>query len=110
MSGAEELYYKNYSDRIKSHYSSRLEMSLTAFDGHDMIEFAEDYLKSIVHNHMNMDPIIVKSLFNRNVYFLFRKDGTEIKIEIINKLMRPSQKLKAVETNYLRKILIADKE
>ena len=49
---------------------------------------------------------IVKSEIDFNVYFVFREDGEEIRVEIVNGLLRPSKKLTAPESNYIVKYFV----
>ena len=53
-----------------------------------------------------MDFWVQPSLKDNNVYFVFRYNGDEIRVEIVKGLLRPSKKLTADESNYLIENLV----
>lgn len=46
---------------------------------------------------------VQNSIIDSNVYFIFRDDGEEIRVEIKNGLLSPSKKITPDESNYLIK-------
>lgn len=52
---------------------------------------------------------VIDAVYNRNIFFIFREDGTEIKVHLVKDKIDCDQKLKHSENEYFKELILKRK-